>query len=60
MLLESAVLHQFGVEAAVAGMADFLEENAVEVGRDESPTLREVNPNRFGLRTGHECTRQQG
>ena len=31
VLLEASVLNQFSVKAAVAGMADFLEENTIEI-----------------------------
>ena len=32
VLLEASVLYQLGVEAAVAGVADLLEEDAIEIG----------------------------
>jgi hypothetical protein len=34
VVLEGAVLHEFGIESAVAGVVDFLEEDAVEARAD--------------------------
>ena len=53
MLLEATVLHQFGIEATVAGVTDFLEKDTIEIRRHHGTFLAEVNAD--GLRLGHRA-----
>ena len=46
VVLERTVLNQFGVEAAITGMIDFLEENAIEAGANLCPKM-------FGIHSDH-------
>jgi hypothetical protein len=43
IVLERAVLNELGVQAAVAGMIDFLEENTIERGADSCTEVLNVN-----------------
>ena len=46
VVLERTVLNQFGVEAAITGVVDFLEENAIEAGAHLCPKM-------FGIHSDH-------
>ena len=46
VVLEGAVLEHFGIQAAVAGPVDFLEEDAVKRGRDLYAGLVDVDGHR--------------